>query len=149
MKYYYLKKNSKIEYLGVSDEDGAEIIESPIMPAREYREGYEAVLSYNETDGIHYEYASIPTENAGVGKDWVLNERTCEYELIDRPLTADERISIVEDEIAQQKYPWKANEAVNVGDRRYYNDKWYRCIQAHTTQADWTPDIVPALWSEE
>lgn len=44
---------------------------------------------------------------------------------------------------------WKANEAVNAGDRRYYNGKWYRCIQAHTTQADWMPDIVPALWGEE
>lgn len=29
-----------------------------------------------------------------------------------------------------------------------YNGKLYDCIQGHTTQADWTPDIVPALFRE-
>ena len=27
-----------------------------------------------------------------------------------------------------------------------YNDEIYRCIQPHTTQDDWTPDKVPALF---
>ena len=32
-------------------------------------------------------------------------------------------------------------------DARYqYNGKLYRVVQAHTTQADWTPDVTPALW---
>ena len=35
------------------------------------------------------------------------------------------------------------------GKHRYqYNGKLYRCVQAHTTQADWTPDKTPALWVE-
>ena len=44
---------------------------------------------------------------------------------------------------------WKAGEAVAEGDRRYYppTDKLYNCRQAHTTQADWTPDKTPALWA--
>jgi hypothetical protein len=29
-----------------------------------------------------------------------------------------------------------------------YGGTLYECIQGHTTQADWTPDIVPALFSE-
>ena len=29
-----------------------------------------------------------------------------------------------------------------------YNAKLYRCVQAHTSQADWTPDATPALWTE-
>ena len=33
-----------------------------------------------------------------------------------------------------------------VGDRVQYNGLLYRCVQAHTSQADWTPDVVPALW---
>ena len=33
-----------------------------------------------------------------------------------------------------------------MGDRRRYNDLLYRCVQAHTSQADWTPPAVPALW---
>ena len=43
---------------------------------------------------------------------------------------------------------WKVGEAVKVGDRRYYaeTDKLNKCISAHTTQADWTPDETPALW---
>lgn len=43
--------------------------------------------------------------------------------------------------------PWKPGEAVNVGDRRYYATRLYKVVQAHTTQADWTPDITPALWA--
>ena len=29
-----------------------------------------------------------------------------------------------------------------------YDGKLYRCEQAHTSQAGWTPDITPALWTE-
>ena len=43
--------------------------------------------------------------------------------------------------------PWKPGEAVNVGDRRYYATRLYKVVQAHTTQADWIPDITPALWA--
>lgn len=43
--------------------------------------------------------------------------------------------------------PWKPGEAVNVGDRRYYAPRLYKVVQAHTTQADWTPDVTPALWA--
>ena len=44
-------------------------------------------------------------------------------------------------------YPQKPGEAVNVGDRRYYAPRLYKVVQAHTTQADWTPDITPAMWA--
>lgn len=47
-------------------------------------------------------------------------------------------------------YPvWVVGEKVEPGDRRYYepDGKLYKCRQAHTTQADWTPDKTPALWS--
>ena len=43
---------------------------------------------------------------------------------------------------------WVAEDgkAYAVGDRVKYNGLLYRCVQAHTSQADWTPDVVPALW---
>lgn len=41
---------------------------------------------------------------------------------------------------------WKPGEAVIEGDRLQYGDLLYKCRQAHTTQADWTPDKTPALW---
>lgn len=34
-----------------------------------------------------------------------------------------------------------------VDDRRSYADKLYKCLQAHTSQAGWTPDATPALWA--
>ena len=44
-------------------------------------------------------------------------------------------------------YPlWEVDIAYAVGDRRRYDELLYRCIQAHTSQADWTPPQVPALW---
>lgn len=44
---------------------------------------------------------------------------------------------------------WVKDEKVYVGDRRYYKptELLYKARQEHTTQADWTPDITPALWS--
>lgn len=46
---------------------------------------------------------------------------------------------------------WKVGEAVKPGDRRYYppTEKLYKVNdgQGHTTQADWTPDVTPAMWS--
>ena len=33
------------------------------------------------------------------------------------------------------------------GDRRSFGGKVYKCRQAHTSQADWTPDKTPALWA--
>lgn len=43
---------------------------------------------------------------------------------------------------------WKADTAYTADERVSYADKLYRCVQAHTSQADWTPDATPALWTE-
>ena len=44
---------------------------------------------------------------------------------------------------------WTAGLTVKAGDRLYYpgTDKLYKVVQAHTTQADWTPDATPAMWA--
>jgi hypothetical protein len=42
--------------------------------------------------------------------------------------------------------PWKTGTVYVVGDRRRYNDLLYKCLQAHSSQADWTPDIAVSLW---
>jgi hypothetical protein len=47
----------------------------------------------------------------------------------------------------QDGLAWIANEAVEAGWLRIYNGRTYECIQKHTTQADWQPPNVPALWS--
>ena len=43
---------------------------------------------------------------------------------------------------------WKPDIDVAVDERYQYGGKLYRVIQPHRTQADWTPDIVPALFVE-
>lgn len=60
-------------------------------------------------------------------------------------LTADDETAL----IGKNLYPvWSSGIPVSVNDRYQYNDKLYKCVQAHTTQADWTPDKTPALWVE-
>jgi hypothetical protein len=41
---------------------------------------------------------------------------------------------------------WEVGIPVKVHDKYLYNDVLFRCRQAHTTQADWTPDLTPAMW---
>ncbi len=41
---------------------------------------------------------------------------------------------------------WKVGKAYEQSERVRYNDTLYRCVQAHTSQSDWTPDVTPALW---
>lgn len=43
---------------------------------------------------------------------------------------------------------WKTNTAYAIGDRIRYESTLYKCVQAHTSQDDWTPDKVPALFVE-
>ena len=43
---------------------------------------------------------------------------------------------------------WKAETAYALNDRVQYNDVLYKCVQAHSSQSDWTPDVTPALWTE-
>lgn len=50
---------------------------------------------------------------------------------------------------AVELFPAWAADAVYAADERIrYGEKLYRCVQAHTSQADWTPDATPALWTE-
>lgn len=39
-------------------------------------------------------------------------------------------------------YPYK------VGDRVLYNGILYKCLTEHTSQADWTPEAAPSLWTK-
>lgn len=49
-------------------------------------------------------------------------------------------------EVIDLYLPWQTDTAYAVGDMRRDNGQLYRCVQAHTSQADWHPAAVPALW---
>lgn len=42
---------------------------------------------------------------------------------------------------------WATATVYEVGDRVKFGDTLYKCVQAHTSQDDWTPDLTPALWT--
>lgn len=42
---------------------------------------------------------------------------------------------------------WQPGVSYAVGQLRRYGDVLYRCVQAHTSQDDWTPPQTPALWA--
>jgi len=56
---------------------------------------------------------------------------------------ADDQIAEIVDVFGGWSYPVE----YTTNDICRYDGVAYRCVQAHTSQADWTPDAVPALWS--
>lgn len=52
-----------------------------------------------------------------------------------------------DDAMAALFIPWKVGVSYSIGDKVQYIEKVYKCVQAHTSQADWTPDVTPALWT--
>lgn len=42
---------------------------------------------------------------------------------------------------------YAVNTMVTYGANEVGDPQLYRCVQAHTSQDDWTPDVTPALWS--
>lgn len=46
-------------------------------------------------------------------------------------------------------YPeWAAGIEYAVGFKVQHNGTLYKCLTAHTSQADWTPDAAPSLWAK-
>lgn len=41
---------------------------------------------------------------------------------------------------------WAGGNDYAIDDRVQYNGTLYKCVQAHTGQADWTPGTASALW---
>ena len=43
--------------------------------------------------------------------------------------------------------PWSVGKSYATGDRVQHEGTLYKCVQGHTSQADWTPPATPALWT--
>lgn len=41
---------------------------------------------------------------------------------------------------------WQINVNYQIGNIRKYNNNLYRCLQAHTSQDDWNPEVSTSLW---
>ena len=81
--------------------------------------------------------AAVTAERCGRLVDDIVFVTLCEQGMID-DVTATEHTDVFSQ--------WESGIAYAVGNIRTYNEKLYKCVQAHTSQSDWTPDVVPALW---
>lgn len=82
--------------------------------------------------------AAVTAERCGRLVDDIVFVTLCEQGMID-DVTATEHTEIFA--------PWESGVSYAVGNIRTYSEKLYKCVQAHNSQADWTPDAVPALWT--
>lgn len=64
----------------------------------------------------------------------------------------EQGVASLDDETALQVvtlFPaWANGKAYEVGDRVKYNGVLYKVLQAHTSQADWTPDAAVSLFAK-
>ena len=66
-----------------------------------------------------------------------------------RPYIEKASVSLADEDALQavELFPqWVTGRAYAVDERLQYNGVLYRVVQAHTSQADWRPDITPALF---
>ena len=95
---------------------------------------WQAVTDYDSTmdEGRAYDLvASLPA----------MAEYTDPIDVV-LPLLTDEQAEQVTD-----LFPaWMPDVSYEVGDRRRYAGRLYRCVQAHTSAVGWEPDVAPALW---
>lgn len=64
-------------------------------------------------------------------------------DIINGKTTDDEKLQLIDiyDE-------WILGKAYVTDDYVQYQDKLYKCLQAHTSQGDWTPDKAVSLWAQ-
>lgn len=129
-------------------------LDSDFMCYVDNAEGRQAVETA-EFDGksrVYIEsYRFVPDGQIWTREDGVVFHglMVCPAKDYDRIMT-DVAISYLDDDEAESVTVlfenWEVGVAYAVGDRRQYDGLLYRCVQAHTSQADWYPPAVPALW---
>ena len=96
------------------------------------------VLNGEITDVEPFKVLKLEKENASLK---VAGQIVTRQLVRDGALTAKELT-----DIAILYPPWEAGINYTVGDICVYGGALYEVIQAHTSQSDWTPDKVPALF---
>lgn len=126
------------EFLCHTRDDGTmQAVETDVFDGKEkaYIEGYRYVPegeTWTRQDGVEFHGLMIAP-----AKDY-------------NRIMVDVAISYLDDTQAESVTTlfeaWQTDTAYAIDDRRQYDGLLYRCVQAHTSQAGWTPPAVPALW---
>ena len=117
--------------------EGRRAIETDVFDGqpKAYIEGYRYVPqgeTWTRSDGVQFHGLMV-----SAAKDY--NQIMVDVAIGYLPDDEAETVTILFEE-------WETGIPYAVGDRRKYNGLLYRCVQAHVSQADWTPPAVPALW---
>lgn len=82
----------------------------------------------------------------------MIRKESARMEITDAVLTATINTVPVDDATALRWidfYPeWSSSNTYVTGFKVNYNDRLWRCIQAHTSQIGWEPVNTPSLWEE-
>lgn len=66
-------------------------------------------------------------------------------------IAQQQAMTVPDDQAAevQALFPeWAADRGYTTGFRVQYNGTLYKCLTAHTSQSDWTPEASPSLWAK-
>ena len=81
-----------------------------------------------------------------------MNKYQLEQAVRARIAAVDTALNKLSDEVAIEVIPlfkqWEPNHTYTINERLRDNDKLYRVVQTHTSQEDWRPADVPALYTE-
>ena len=124
------------------------------------KDGHVFARARDEDEGGTYTLETVedanmpefPTGSAGAGKYYELDyvDGALAWVAKERPLTAEERVQVVEDRLNAMEYPefvqpTGAHDAYAKGAKVTYNGKRYvSLIDANV----WTPEVYPTGWSE-
>lgn len=101
-------------------------------------DGTTELWRYDERRMTHDEYAEMRSEEAGAVAAIAFVTMAEKGDIDD--VTAGEHAELFS--------PWEPNVKYEAGSLRGYGGQLYRCLQAHTSQADWTPDAAASLWAK-
>lgn len=124
------------------------------------------VASWEDKDARDSDRASVRTsllhdfvDGMTVADAEEIAKASTEFEEYTDPTEAllDDILSQIGDDSASALFDaWETDHAYKLNDRVHayklndrvsYNGLVYRCVQSHTSQADYTPDKTPALWT--
>ena len=92
-----------------------------------------------EIDGGEYAFSISQRVQDNEDVNSIVFVTLAENETIDE-VTASEHPSLFAD--------WEENVSYAAGNIRKYEENLYKCLQAHTSQSDWTPDTAVSLWKK-
>jgi hypothetical protein len=101
-----------------------------------------------EAGGICYDFYAISEHWRNVDKTPALNSAKEASEIAFVTLAEAGSIdAVTAGEHKEIFSAWKPDVAYVIGQYRNHGDNLYRCIQAHTSQIGWEPDVAVSLWT--